>query len=430
MTAQHDLDRTLAGWFGAEAAAAPPPEPLARILETTRDRRPRPALVAGIGSHWVAVTRTTSLRPVAIVALLALLALALAGGALLVGSRLAPPPDQPRTYLDEIVPAPDLSMPMAYPALVPLLDGRVLVIGDDGDGGGTGTRALVYDPATGISEATGQLVSSESLSVVAAVRHRDGSVLVIGDTVAQILDPDTLEFTAVGSMVTPRTGAGVAVLPDGRVLIAGGYPSGQDAATASAELFDPETRTFSLTGSMTTSRSMPSLAVLPDGRVFVSPGESRTTVETYDPTTGTFSAAGTTGQYGFDNEAISLPDGRVVVIGGQSLSNKGFAEVWDPASLTFSPRRHLPGDMGNATLLDDGRILLLGDRRLGSRVGIFDPTTGMTSTTPSWTRAWWPKATRLADGRMLIVGGLLDGNIRPSGGGSLAPGVPTVEVFQ
>ena len=67
-------------------------------------------------------------------------------------------------------------MPMAQPALVPLLDGRVLVIGDDGDGGGTGTRALVYDPATGVSEPTGPLVSAESLwgRVRGAVEGRQG----------------------------------------------------------------------------------------------------------------------------------------------------------------------------------------------------------------------------------------------------------------
>ena len=39
MTAQNDLDRTLSAWFGAEAAPAVPPEPLARSIETTRARR-------------------------------------------------------------------------------------------------------------------------------------------------------------------------------------------------------------------------------------------------------------------------------------------------------------------------------------------------------------------------------------------------------
>ena len=134
-------------------------------------------------------------------------------------------------------------------------------------------------------------------------------------------------------MITPRIMAGVVALPDGRALIAGGYPSGQDAATSSAELFDPDTLTFSPTGSMGASRSMPSMAVLPDGRVFVAPGESRTTAETYDPSTGTFSAAGTMSSYGY-GDAIALPDGRVVVLGGMSLGTAASRKCGTRASLT------------------------------------------------------------------------------------------------
>ena len=37
---------------------------------------------------------------------------------------------------------------------------------------------------------------------------------------------------------------------------------------------------------------------------------------------------------------------------------------------------------------------------------------------------------RLADGRVLLVGGLTDGDIRPEGGGTSAPGVTTVEIFR
>ena len=102
MTAQNDLDRTLGAWFGAEAAPAVPPEPLARIIESTRGQRPRPSVVAGIGSHAVgagptsgAIGRAASLRPALVIALVALMVLALAGGALLVGGRLVAPPPLP-----------------------------------------------------------------------------------------------------------------------------------------------------------------------------------------------------------------------------------------------------------------------------------------------------------------------------------------------
>ena len=388
--------------------------------------------------------------------LVGVLLAALAGGALLVGSRLVAPRTPPHTYLSQLVSAPDLSMPMAHPALVPLLDGRVLVIGDGGFGSGTGTRALVYDPATGVSEATGPLASSDSLGVESAVRLKDGRVLVIASTFAdpqqdatQVFDPSTRRFTPVGSSVTPRTGAAVALLPDGHVLIAGGIPSGQDGATSSAELFDPDTLTFSPTGSMGTSRQYNSTAMLPDGRVFISPGESRLTVETYDPSTGTFSAAGTMSSYFHGNTAIALPDGRVVVVGGSSLSAQGFLEVWDPTSLTFSPgcrprpcplvgadggigaaESDLPGRVTSATLLDDGRLLLIGDTRATTNwSGVYDPATGVT-TPISPTRSYLAKATRLPDGRVLIVGGLTDGRSDHGDGGRSAPAVTTVEIFQ
>ena len=432
MTAQNDLDRTLGAWFDMEAVSAPPPEPLARIIETTRGRRPRPTPVAGFGSQWVnnstsgVLGAMTTLRPGLVIGLVALLVLALVGGAVLVGSRLLNPPiPMGHVYLNELVEAPDLSMVMTHSVLVPLVDGRVLVIGAGSDGGGRPTTALLYDPATGASVTAGPMESADQyfVGVISAVRLKDGRVLVIGDGVTQIFDPTTLRFAPVGPMVTPRRWAGVALLHDGRVLITGGYPVGGDAAVSSAELFDPDTLSFSPTGSMGTSRSMPSMAVLPDGRVFVSPGESRTTVEIYDPGTRTFSAAGTVSSYGY-GDAIALPDGRVVVIGGSSLGRQGFAEVWDPTSLTFSPRRDLPGRVTSATLLDDGRIFLIGERD-GQWSGTYDPATGLTpAQTP---RAWWPSATRLHDGRVLIVGGTIDGS---TPGGVSAPAVPTVQIFR
>jgi hypothetical protein len=180
--------------------------------------------------------------------------------------------------------------------------------------------------------------------------------------------------------------------------------------------------------------------------VFVAPGASRLTAEVYDPGTGTFSAAGTMSSYFQGHIAIALPDGRVVLLGGSSLSGQGFADVWDPTSLTFSPgcrprpcpalspdgglmapESDLPGPVTGATLLDDGRILLLG--RYTNWSGIYDPATGTTlmAQTP---RAWGPSATRLADGRVLLAGGLTDGLTNHGEGGNSAPAVPTVEIFR
>jgi len=359
------------------------------------------------------------LRPL----LVGLLLAALVGGAL-VGSRLLRPPQPLRTYVGEFVSAPDLSIPVSYPKLAVLADGRVLVIGHDGvDGMGSGSTALIYDPATGVSEATGELLSSATLDVDAAVSLHDGRVLVIGSALPQVFDPTTRRFVPTGPMLTPRRQPGVAVLPDGRVLITGGTPVGADAATSSAELFDPASMTFSATAGMTATRAGGAMAVLGDGRVFVAPGASRYTVEVYDPGTGTFSDAGQLSAYGFD-DAIALPDGRVVILGGFSLGDHGFADVWDPASPTVRVQRDLPGWVTGASLLDDGRVLLVGGRQ-GNWSGIYDPTTQAT-TLISPTRAWKPSLLRLADGRVLLIGGDAGGNSCCS----WPAGVPTVQIFQ
>src|SRR5262245_49619173 len=58
-------------------------------------------------------------------------------------------------------------------------------------------------------------------------------------------------FTPTGNMTTPRYGHTAPLLPNGKVLIAGG----SSKRPASAELFDPATGTFNPTGEMTMRRA-------------------------------------------------------------------------------------------------------------------------------------------------------------------------------
>src|SRR5689334_3995550 len=105
-------------------------------------------------------------------------------------------------------------------------------------------------------------------------------------------------FTPTGNMNTPRIGGTATLLPNGKVLIAGGasvcYFGAPCQPTNSAELYDPEKAAFTPAGRMSTAVTSDAV-LLPDGRVLIAGYDSTQTkasLELYDPSSGTFTAAG------------------------------------------------------------------------------------------------------------------------------------------
>lgn len=100
----------------------------------------------------------------------------------------------------------------------------------------------------------------------------------------------TSSFTNVGSMSEPRAGAGLAALPSGGALIAGGMTLGLDVTNlsfvmsplSSADRYTASPSGISPTGSMAFPRFMPVTANLPDGTVMVVGGGSAI-AEVYQP---------------------------------------------------------------------------------------------------------------------------------------------------
>lgn len=100
MSQHDDFDRSIALWLDAEARPAATSDVLDGALRATRRRRPRPRLLAAIGSHWagdsvsptsaVATLTRTGVRA-SMAPILLLLVLALVAGAVLVGARLVQP---------------------------------------------------------------------------------------------------------------------------------------------------------------------------------------------------------------------------------------------------------------------------------------------------------------------------------------------------
>lgn len=225
--------------------------------------------------------------------------------------------------------------------------------------------------------------------------------------------------THPGSMETPRADATATLLADGRVLIAGGTTAalGSDAVgpLASAEIYDPTTGTFTATGSMTTPRSGQTATLLADGRVLLVGGQDpRATAkdfalaDIYDSKSGTFSPVGPVSRTPYGGSATLLSDGRVLLVATYETT----AQVFDPKSRTFSPTGSMTvvRFFGAQTPLADGRVLVTGGNDANSNqlasAEIYNPITGAFSPTGSMsTTRDDQSATLLTDGRVLIAGG-------------------------
>jgi hypothetical protein len=177
---------------------------------------------------------------------------------------------------------------------------------------------------------------------------------------------------------------------------------------------------FSTTGSMIDVRAYGATStLLVDGRVLVTGGTngyiapgSLSSAEIYDPATGKWTKTGSMAGAHYGQTATLLKDGRVLVVSGCGAHTA--AEIYDPPTGKFT----LLGKVAvqgmcdsTATRLLDGRVLLVGgdDYKSGavsSLAELFDPGTGKFTRTGSLhTARSYAQAALLPDGRVLVVGG-------------------------
>jgi hypothetical protein len=236
-------------------------------------------------------------------------------------------------------------------------------------------------------------------------------------------------FFPVGSLITPRINHTATLLASGKVLIVGGQhqnSGGAEEAIASAELYDPATGMFTTTGSLAQARTSHTATLLPNGKVLIAGGvyytpndiQSLRSSELYDPATGAFDPnwASRMNSDHYGHTATLLNNGKVLIAGGQYIipnfgAGQSPAELYDPASGTFTLTTGdltTPRSLHTATLLNDGTVLIAGGANSYSLAGAetYDPTTDVFTASGSMATARdGHTATLLSNGKVLIVGG-------------------------
>lgn len=291
-------------------------------------------------------------------------------------------------------PAGDLGAKRWAHQATELPDGTVLFTGGLGSSGVLAT-AQAYDPVTGIRPA-GSMVGARMLHAAAALADgrvllAGGLPATGSDTYAtasaELFDPATGRFTAAGGMGAPRTGHTATRLADGRILVCGGRDSTcvlgcPQRVWSSAECFDPRTGTFSPVGDMAQARYGHTATLLPDGRVLVAGGTTpdlpdtdvSAAIEVFDPATGRFDPAGSLLRPRSHHTATLLTDGQILFAGGRTYGEGTLAsatlEVHD---LAHAQRRLVTSAWTTryrhtATRLHSGEVILAGGTEGGGGI--------------------------------------------------------------
>lgn len=211
-------------------------------------------------------------------------------------------------------------------------------------------------------------------------------------------------WKAAGALSVGRYAPHAALLPDGRVLVGGGYSFETNRTHATSELFNPADGTWAEGPKMRFDRNFALPLELPGGdTLFVAGFRNRVgttaTTERLRAASADFAADASQGAPPAVEERelfslVRLKDGRYLLTGGYSTPRKktlASAELFDPKKGEFTA---LPAAMAHprfghtSVLLADGRVLVVGGKVLATNddvlpAELFDPAKGTFTDTGS-----------------------------------------------
>jgi Galactose oxidase, central domain/Kelch motif len=272
--------------------------------------------------------------------------------------------------------------------------GDVLIAGGSSPSNKTLATSEFFDPSASQFFATGSMADSRAGAAAAPISQSkvlvdggfsggaaikqfslnlDGKVL----SSAEIFDTTTGAFSSAAPMGTPRMAFTATPLGNGRVLVAGGFDSGNNVLD-SAEVYNPGARKFvAVNNTMSDRRVFHTATLLPSGKVLVAggatnlSGDTTNSADLYDPASNSFTPTYPMDHQRAAHSATLLTSGpaagKVLIAGGGGGSSVFFkdssAEIYDPAAQQFmllASFMNEPRALHTATMLDDGSVLLAG----------------------------------------------------------------------
>jgi hypothetical protein len=170
-------------------------------------------------------------------------------------------------------------------------------------------------------------------------------------------------------------------------------------------------------GAMAEARKLHAGVVLQSGKVLVTGGSRGATflasATVYDPGTGIWTVVAPMPQARQAHTATLLNTGKVLVAGGEGSGYLSSTAVYDPATNTWASAGTFATGAGRgymtATELADGRVLVAGGLNTGGaqgKVDVYEPATGTWAVGPAMrTPRRSHTATLLKNGKVLVVGG-------------------------
>lgn len=334
----------------------------------------------------------------------------------------------PLRYRERIREEPPSAIARTQHGAVTLPDGRVLLVAGSSSGALNWTNSETYRADDGSFTPVGELSTGRSGPAVAAMP--DGTAFVCGGntntasfevaTRLEQWDPATLAWSVRGNLRSNRSGHTATALADGRLLVIGGIATGGLLSDRDAEIYQSGAGVRAPANEMLARRTGHTATVRSDGTVLVlggvrvETGELLATSERFDPVSEQFAPSAPLRHPRTGHTSVRLGDGSILVLGGEDdLGIVATAELWpvDGGAPEAAGDMVAPRLFPRAVLLADGTVLVAGGLLANGQ-----PTDLVEVWAPS-TRSWRQWAARLPaprtghslhrrnDGRVVLLGG-------------------------